>query len=292
MIWLLATLSPVHAAQLSECADMQDLLAAGLSDPFAHYVQWAQVRDVDGNLSGREAEFLGYFRACQEFLFRQQVGATTPDQAAALHVLYGLLGYAMTPPDLKERAGPSHAHFCAARAIRPALQFPDELGLAEDLRLWWDAPCPEPGADRLPAGSCAVDGDREARSTPKDSVVRPYLFQEVDGSGEVVRSSMVEPGMSRPNWEREPLGRSDRGAGDVNGGGIGLAVAGAGAATAGTVLLYQAAVVGPARHSAELTDAGWETYRSEQLVPMRAGGYVLAGIGVASLAASALSFTF
>ncbi len=274
-------MSTAFAQQARLCEDVYPDIQRGLADPFAAWLAWAPSERV---------VLLDVFR-CQERWFQQQNAPATVEQAAALHVLAALQAFSETDPELKDTAGKGHTHFCSARVLRPDLPFPEE-SLPEDLANWWSAPCDQAAFTRVVAGPWVVDGNREAREMPERPDLRPYLFQETDGVGEVVRSVVVAPGMAAPvlttpDWFRGRDSEAKKGPSAV---GLGLTAVGVGAAAAGSVMVWQATVLGPEKFSGTLAPEGWDAWRSDVLVPTRTRGIALIGVGAAALMGATFTF--
>lgn len=287
---LWSALASVARGQAMDCSDLQPLFEAALADPFTRYREWSTTPDPTNPQSTVERTILERLLfECLDPLLREQSGAATVDQAASLHVLFGLHGFSRALPGNKETPQAAHAHFCSARGLRADMAFPsDDLGA--DLQAWWDASCTPTGERRLGPGKWAVDGTAPADVTPASSRARPYLLQRLDANAEAERTWMVEPGHGLPDGvEDGGRPRSSKGPDWL---GLGLLGAGLAATSAGTVIVVDASVVKPATYSGNLTRDGWTEWRDTSLVPAQRAGFVVGGAGIAALVASTVAFSF
>lgn len=276
MLFLLGNVALAQQARL--CEDVYADIQRGLADPFASWLAWAPSERI----------VLADIFRCQEAWFRQQNAPATPEQAAAIHVLAGIKAFSDADAEQKSEPGAASVHFCAARAVRPDVDFPEEA-LPEDLVTWWRAPCDESPSQRLPPGPWVVDGTGDARDLPRRPDLRPYLFQQTDNGGEVVRSLVIAPGMAPPVVET-PEGFAAARRGRTDWLAVVLTGAGASLAASGGVLVWQATTYGPERYSHTLSPDGWEAWRSDVLVPRRDAGLALVGAGTAALVGGTFSF--
>jgi hypothetical protein len=201
------------------------------------------------------------------------------------------------------------------RALRPTWTIPDQLvPVGHDLYSWWYAPCLQTNTTSSQADGIRIIDGTPSDMAPADPTRRPYLMQRTDRRGRLIESVLVGPesGLAPPppplavvEADPQPVGdvvepepeperavRVPRGNGVPVAARLGIGVAGAGAAVAGSALVYQARVVGPQRWSPVMTDAEWESYRSDQLAPAQGAGIGLIGVGAAAVTASALTFVF
>jgi hypothetical protein len=280
MPWpLLAIALPAWGQQPRLCEDVYADIQAGMADPFGALLAWQP---------GERIVLADVFR-CQEAWFRQQNAHATVRQAAALHVLAGLKAFSDADDEQKPVPGAAAAHFCSGRVLAPDLAFPEQQ-LPPDLGTWWRTACGASPIERVARGPWVVDGTRVEREIPLRPDLQPYLFQRLDEGGEVDRSVLVAPGMAMPpldvpDWFDAPVAdrRPDVGA-------LSLTGAGLASAAVGGLLVWQATVYAPERHSGTLTPEGFEAWRDEVLAPRRDAGYALIGAGSAALVGAAVSF--
>ncbi len=295
--WLVA--AAMAADDVCERPDLDAWMQRNLEDPIRTFIS-------EHTDPGRD---LGEVLACQEYWFAKRNVPASALDAARLHFLAGLVAFlqAEDPSTPDEGA----AWFCSVRALRPTWTLPDQLlPVGHDLYSWWYAPCfPTTQTSIQDGGIHLVDGT-PTDLAPADPSKRPYLLQRTDRRGKLLSSELMGPESASaaappplavvvPDPIAPVVAEAPKVAKRVSAApktsplpGIGLGVVGAGAATAGSVLVYNARVVGPGRYSPVMTDEEWETYRSDTLAPAQGFGIGLLGVGAAAISASALTFAF
>jgi hypothetical protein len=157
-------------------------------------------------------------------------GVLTPDQAAVVHRVFGLLARTDRRDDDVRIA------FAAARAASPDLVFSEAVAPpGSPLREAYDAVPLSVG--RSTPAPAPLDGEIwfDGRPSLERPAAWPTVLQRVDGAGAVVETAYLWPADPLPSWPvpvvEPPRERRGPRVGGLAVGGLGLAVAGLGAVT-------------------------------------------------------------